>query len=39
MGNHTNPDIDFGEVFAMDALSTTYAIRNVFGVFYIQELF
>ena len=39
MGNHTNPDIDFGDVFAMDGLSTSYAIRNIFGLFYTQELF
>ena len=31
MGNHANPDIDFAEVFAMDGLSTSYAIRNIFG--------
>ena len=39
MGNHTDPDIDFAEVFAMDGLSTSYAIRNIFGLFYTQELF
>ena len=39
MGNHTDPDIDFAEVFAMDGLSTSYAIRNIFGLFYVQELF
>lgn len=39
MGNHADPDIDFGEVFGMDGLSTSYAIRNIFGLFYTQELF
>ena len=39
MGNHSDPDIDFAEVFAMDGLSTSYAIRNIFGLFYTQELF
>ncbi|HWV95486.1 MAG TPA: hypothetical protein VNZ24_14265, partial [Vicinamibacterales bacterium] len=39
MGNHADPDIDFAEVFAMDGLSTSYAIRNIFGLFYTQELF
>ncbi|MDF0651483.1 MAG: hypothetical protein P0121_08455 [Nitrospira sp.] len=39
MGNHSDPDIDFSEVFAMDALSTDYSIRNIFGLFYTQELF
>ncbi len=39
MGNHSDPDIDFSEVFAMDGLSTDYSIRNIFGLFYTQELF
>jgi hypothetical protein len=39
MGNHTDPDIDFAEVFAVDGLSTSYAIRNIFGLFYVRELF
>jgi hypothetical protein len=39
MGNHSDPDIDFVDVFAMDGLSTSYAIRNIFGLFYVQELF
>ena len=39
MGNHTDPDVDFGEVFAVDGLSTSYAIRNIFGLFYTRELF
>ncbi len=39
MGNHSDPDIDFSEVFAMDALSTDYSIRHIFGLFYTQELF
>jgi hypothetical protein len=39
MGNHTDPDIDFAEVFAIDGLSTSYAIRNIFGLFYTRELF
>ena len=39
MGNHTDPDIDFEEVLAMDGLSTRYSIRNIFGLFYTQELF
>ena len=39
MGSHADPDIDFAEVFAIDGLSTSYAIRNIFGLFYTQELF
>ena len=39
MGNNANPDVDFKEVFDMDALSLRYSIRNVFGLFYTQELF
>lgn len=39
MGNHADPDIDFSEVFAMDGLSADYSIRNIFGLFYTQELF
>jgi hypothetical protein len=39
MGNHSNPDVDFAEVFAIDGLSTSYAIRNIFGLFYTRELF
>ena len=39
MGNHSDPDLDFGEVFGMDALSKDYSIRNIFGLFYTQELF
>ena len=33
-----NPDIDFNDVFAMDGLSHRYSLRNVFGLFYAQEL-
>ena len=39
MGNHSDPDIDFAEVFGVDGLSTSYAIRNIFGLFYTRELF
>ena len=39
MGNHSDPDIDFSDVFAMDALSANYSVRNIFGLFYAQELF
>jgi hypothetical protein len=39
MGSHTDPDVDFAEVFAVDGLSTSYAVRNIFGLFYTQELF
>ena len=39
MGSHADPDVDFTEVFAIDGLSTSYAIRNIFGLFYTQELF
>ena len=38
MGSHADPDVDFAEVFAIDGLSTSYAIRNIFGLFYTQEL-
>ena len=39
MGHNANPDVDFKEVLGMDGLSSRYSIRNVFGLFYAQELF
>jgi hypothetical protein len=39
MGNNANPDVDFKAVFNMDGLSSRYSLRNVFGLFYTQELF
>ena len=38
IGSHQNPDIDFKDVFDMDGVSHRYSLRNVFGLFYAQEL-
>ncbi len=39
IGRTSDPDKDFIDVFSMDALSSTYAVRNVMGEKYAHHLF
>jgi hypothetical protein len=38
VGRSDNPDIDFTEIFSMDAQSSSYTIRNLMGDMYLRNL-